>query len=209
MSTLKRFLSLLVLIIPASAMAQVNIVNFDFGAVPVQCSSWGFTYQGAQLTCIYPVTQNFNQTPGFGWTLGWPVSLNGSPRFGGVGVTGPGGAFCPPSFEGLPFQQAAILQSLGAFAWQNIPGFTAGSYTLSFYLGGRCSYGPQRLVAMIDGNVIGTWDVAVGMPFILETASFTVTASGSHVLEFMGMNAGDTTAFVSYVTITPTARHGR
>jgi len=132
--------------------------------------------------------------------------LNGSPRFGGVGVTGPNSAFCPPSFDGMPFRQAAILQSLGSFAWQTIPGFSAGSYTLSFYVGGRCGYGPQRLVAMIDGNVIGSWDVPTGMPFTLETTSFTVNSNGSHTLEFMGMNPGDTTAFVSYVGITATAR---
>ena len=157
---------------------------------------------------ITPVTQNFNQTPGFGWILGWPIPLNGSPRFGGVGVTGPNSAINPPSFDGLPFQQAVILQSLGSFAWQTVSGFKAGSYTLSFHVGGRTVYynGPQRIVAMIDGNEIGTWDVPVSMPFTLETASFTVTSSGSHTLEFMGMNPGDTTAFISYVTITSTRR---
>ena len=204
-SPLRVLLLAAILGIAASAQGQINIVNFDFGAVTVACGG-GFTYEGAQLTCFYPPTQNFNGTPGFGWILGWPVPLNGSPRFGGVGVTGPNSVFCPLSFEGMPFQQAAILQSLGSFAWQTIPGFTAGSYTLSFYLGGRCGYGPQRLVAMVDGNVIGAWDVATGMPFTLETATFTVSSSGSHTLEFMGMNPGDTTAFVSYVTITANGR---
>jgi hypothetical protein len=207
MSTpLRALLLCATLTIAASALGQPNIVNFDFGAVPVGCSSWGFTYEGAQLTCIYPVTQNFNQTPGFGWILGWPLPLNGSPRFGGVGVTAANSAFCPPSFDGMPFHQAAILQSLGSFAWQTVSGFTTGSYTLSFYLGGRCAYGPQSIVARIDGNVIGTWDVPLSMPFTLETTTFTVNSNGSHTLEFMGMNPGDTTAFISYVTITPTER---
>ncbi len=39
-----------------------------------------------------------------------------------------------------------------------------------------------------------------------ETASFTVSADGSHTLEFRGINPGDHTAFLSYVTITPTER---
>src|SRR5579863_8814763 len=177
-----------ILFIAASAFGQINIVNFDFGAVPVGCSGWDFTYQGARLTCNYPVTQNFNASPGFGWTLGWGVALSGSPLFGGAGVTGPNGAICPPSFAGLPFNQAVLLQSAGSFAWQAVGGFTPGSYTLSFYLGGRCAYGPQRVEAMMDGNVIGTWDVPVNMPFTLETATFTLSTDGVHVLEFMGLN---------------------
>jgi hypothetical protein len=199
-------LLLAILIIPAIALGQINIVNFDFGAVPVGCSSWGFTYQGAVLTCNYPVTQNFNATPGFGWKLGQVAAVSGSPENYGSGVTGPNSAFCPPSFEGMPFTQAALLQSIGSFAWQRVGGFTPGSYTLSFYLGGRCDYGTQRLEAIIDGNVVGTWTVPTGMPFTLETATFTVSTAGSHILEFMGMNPYDTTAFVSYVVITPNAR---
>ncbi len=197
-----------ILTIGANALAQINIANYDFGAVPVGCGGWNFTYQGAMLKCIYPVTQNYNASPGFGWTLGWVVAGSGSPLFGGAGITGPNGAINPPSFAGLPFQQAAILQSLGSFVLQAIPGFTAGNYTLSFYLGGRTVYynGPQKIKALMDGGVIGTWDVPVGMPFTRETATFTVTTDGTHVLEFMGMNALDTTAFVSYVTITPVGR---
>jgi len=188
-----------------AAFGQPTIVNFDFGAVPVGCSGWNFTYEGAVLTCNYPVTQNFNASPGFGWTLGWVLPLSGSPRFGGAGITGPDSAINPPSFDGLPFNQAAILQSLGSFVWQAVEGFKAENYTLSFYLGGRTAYynGPQKIVAMIDGYVIGTWDVPVGMPFTLETAKFAVGTDGTHALEFMGMNPYDTTAFVSYVTIAP------
>jgi hypothetical protein len=203
---LKCILLSAVLMIAPAAFGQITIVNFDFGAVPVGCSDWGFTYQGAVLTCIYPVTQNFNASPGFGWKLGQVAAVSGSPENYGSGVTGPNSAFCPPSFEGMPFTQAALLQSIGSFAWQQVGGFTPGSYTLSFYLGGRCGYGTQRLEAIVDGNVIGTWTVPVGMPFTLETATFTVTTGSSHVLEFMGMNPSDTTAFLSYVVITPTRR---
>jgi hypothetical protein len=196
------FLLCVTLTLAAVASAQVNIVNFDFGAVPTGCSGWNFTYQGAVLTCTYPVTQNFNASPGFGWTLGWIVPRSGSPLDGGAGITGPNSAFCPPSFDKMPFNQAVLLQNRGSFVLQPIKGFTAGSYTLSLYLGGRCGYGPQKVVATIDGSVIGTWDVPVGMPFTLETATFTVNTDGTHVLEFMGVNTRDATAFISYVTIT-------
>jgi hypothetical protein len=205
-TSIKALLLSAILIIAAGAFGQINIVNFDFGAVPVGCSSWGFTYQGAVLTCDYPVTQNFNASVGFGWMLGSIIALSGSPSNEGAGISGPNSAIEPPSFDGMPFSQAAVLQGIGSFAWQAVGGFTTGSYTLSFYLGGRLYYPPQRIQAMIDGNVIGTWDVPTGMPFTLETATFTVNTGGTHALEFMGMNPPDNGAFVSYVTITPTAR---
>ena len=199
-TSLRVFFLSAILLTVVNAFAQINIVNFDFGAVPVGCSGWGFTYTGAQLTCIYPVTQNYNQTPGFGWTVGWVVDR------GGAGVTGPGSAFCPPSFDGLPFHQALLLQNAGSFAVQAIGDFTPGRYTLSFYLGGRCGYSPQRVAAMIDGHVVGIWDAPVGMPFTLETTTFTVNSGDTHAVEFMGLNPPDSTAFLSYVVITPAER---
>jgi len=200
-------LSTIVMIAPA-AFGQITIINFDFGAVPVGCSGWGFTYQGAMLQCNYPVTQNFNATPGFGWKLGQVAAVSGSPSNYGSGVTGPNSAFCPPSFSGMPFNQAVLLQSIGSFAWQEVGGFKAGNYTLSFYLGSRCGSPSQRVAAMIDGNVIGTWTVPSGMLFKLETATFTVSTDGTHALEFMGLDPYDSTAFISYVVITPSGRGG-
>ena len=85
----------------------------------------------------------------------------------------------------------------------------AGSYTLSFYLGSRfidcCGYdGNQTVQALIDGNVIGTWALTSFTPFTLQTVSFTVSTGGTHTLEFRGINNGDHTAFLSYVSITQT-----
>lgn len=199
-----------ILMAGANAFAQINIVNFDFGAVPVQCSSWGFTYQGAELTCNYPVTQNFDDAPGFGWKMGSVVATPGSPSNTGAGISAPNAFICPPSFEGMPFTQAVLLQNLGSFVWQAVGGFSPGSYTLSFYLGSRCPAGwwdgDQTVTALIDGNAIGTWALTSSAPFTLETANFTVTTGGTHVVGFVGMNLGDHTAFLSYVTITPVER---
>jgi len=195
------------LAIAASAQGQVNIVNFDFGAVPVQCSSWGFTYQGGQLNCNYPVTQNFDGSPGFGWKMGSTIATAGSPSNTGAGVAAPDAFICPPSFDGMPFHQAALLQNVGSFVWQAVGGFNPGSYTLSFYLGSRCPAGwwdgEQTVVALIDGVTIGTWTLTNSAPFTLQTANFSVSTGGTHIVEFMGMKAGDHTAFLSYVTIGP------
>lgn len=206
---LRALLLSVILGIAASAQGQINIVNFDFGAVPLNC---GYAYQGAANTCTfaYP-TQNFDQTPGFGWTIGGVASRHLAPTSleGGAGLTTPNTIFYPPPFNGLPFNQAVYLQDTGSFAWQRVGGFSAGTYTLSFYLGSRyidcCGYdGNQTVVALMDGVPIGTWALSSYTPFTLETVTFTVSAGGSHVVEFMGTNPGDHTAFLSYVTITPT-----
>ena len=100
------------------------------------------------------------------------------------------------------FNQAVFLQDIGGFVWQQVGGFTAGTYTLSFYLGSRSGYdGNQTVVALIDGTPIGTWALTTGTPFTLETVRFTVSTGGSHALEFIGTRPGDHTAFLSYVTI--------
>jgi hypothetical protein len=209
-SPLRAFLLVAILAIAASAQGQVNIVNFDFGAVPITC---GYAYEGATTTCTYGYpTQNFDGAPGFGWIMGGIVARQLAPTSleGGAGLTDPYSIFSPPPFSGLPFTQAVFLQDRGSFVWQPVS-FPAGSYTLSFYLGSRYTSGPydgnQTVEALIDGNVVGTWALSSFTPFTLQTASFTVSNGGMHTVEFMGMNAGDHTAFLSYVTIAPMDRH--
>ena len=197
---LRALLLAVILGIAASAQGQVNLVNFDFGAVRIVCQS-GYSYQWPNPSCrTWYQTQNFNSAPGFGWTL----SLTGSVFYGLAGLTGPNTAFGPPSFEGLPFDQAVFLQGGGAFIQQAIPGFTAGDYTLSFYLGSRCGLsGAQTVQALVDGRVIGTWPLSDCTPFTLQTANFTIATNGTHTLKFLGTTLGDHTAFLSYVVITP------
>jgi hypothetical protein len=201
-------LLLAILIIPASTFAQINIVNFDFGAVPIVCGQ-DYAYQMGQVTgCahkfVWPL-QNFNSAPGFGWTLSGLLATQG-----GSGLTGPNTSFLPPPFEGMPFTQAVALEG-PSFVRQNLGGFTAGSYTLSFYLGSRYANGQfdgnQIVQALIDGNVINTWNMTSYTPFTLQTVTFTVTTDGSHMLEFRGVRHYDSTAFLSYVVITPTQHY--
>jgi len=200
------------LVASVNAVGQINIVNFDFSAVRIACSN-GYAYEGPVFSCPYAgPSQNFNASPGFGWTLGTLIAQCCHPQMsldGGPGLTGPNTIFYPPPFDGLPFNQAVILQDLGSFAQQSIDGFNPGNYTLSFYLGSRYSNlydGNQTVQALIDGNVIGTWALTSYTPFTLETASFNVTTGGTHILEFRGINHGDHTAFLSYVVITPAQR---
>ncbi len=209
---LKCILLSAVLMIAPAAFGQITIVNFDFGAVGIVCQN-GYSYQSAVGSCPYAdPTQNFDESRGFGWVLGSVLGSVLARSFfsassGGSGLTGPDTIFYPPPFTGLPFNQAVILQGVGSFVWQAVEGFAPGSYTLSFYLGSRYSTlydGNQTVAALIDGNVIGSWAMTSYTPFTLQTVSFTVNTGGTHRLMFEGLNPGDHTAFLSYVTITPT-----
>ena len=198
--TLSCFLLLIIMTTVPAAFGQLTIVNFDFGAVRILCGG-GYAYQFPRDYCGWALSQDFNSTPGFGWTLSQIVNTRS-----GSGLTGPSSAFAPPPFTGMPFTQAVFLQGRSTFVSQAVGGFTAGNYILSFYLGSRYASGGydgnQIVVALIDGNVIGTWVVTSYTPFTLVTAPFTVNTDGSHTLKFMGMSQGDHTAFLSYVVIT-------
>jgi len=178
---------------------SLAITNSDFSAVPIACP--GYAYQSNVDDCGgSPPQQNFNGTPGFGWTIG-PYN---------VGLTNSNGFNSPP-FIGLPFSQALFLQNAQPSAYQAIAGFSAGfNYMLSFYLGSRyydngTIDGNQTVQAKVDGNLLGTWVLTSFTPFTLENVSFSVSTGGIHTLEFDGITPGDHTAFLSGVSITPTA----
>jgi hypothetical protein len=201
-----RMLVLLCAIAFASSVAfagSIAVVNPDFSAVPILCGA-GYAYQTFGGDCSSPVPQqDFNGSSGFGWTWIPNVLQNG--------LTAPNTAFNPPSFLGLPFNQAAFFQGQNATLSQTIGGFSAfGTYTLSFYLGSRYANGSfgydgnQTVEALIDGNVIGIWALTSFTPFTPESAVFTVTTGGGHTLEFLGLNSGDHTAFLSDVAINGT-----
>jgi len=196
---LKFFLLSAVVLMAQVELRASSIVNFDFGAVPITCGLH-YAYQAFGGDCnSNPPQQDFNSAPGFGWTF---------LVHGANGLTGPNTLFDPPPFTGLPFSQAAFLQDSHSFVAQAV-GIAAGSYTLSFYLGSRYASGggddgDQTVEALINGKPIGTWALTSFTPFTLETAPFTISTDGSYVLQFMGLNPGDHTAFLSDVNITPT-----
>ena len=176
----------------------LQIINADFSAVPVVCGL-GYAYQVFGGNCnTLPPQQDFNNAPGFGWTL--------QPPGGRDGLTGPNTNFNPPDFTGLPFTQAVFLQGAGSLVYQDIPGFSAGTnYLVNFYLGSRYfgdgTDGNQTVEALIDDTVIGTWALVSFTPFELESVQFSVPTDGVHRLTFMGTAVGDHTAFVSGVSI--------
>ncbi len=117
------------------AFAQsVFVINPDFGNVPVQCTP-GYAVQSSDGgTCEdYFPQQPFDATPGMGWEF-----TRNLPPLNSAGVTGPNTGFNPPSFERLPFGQAASLQSANCVMSQVLFGLIPGvDYHLYFYLGFR------------------------------------------------------------------------
>lgn len=204
-SELTRFIVgslLLIVTLPGAAVAgTLPIVNPNFSTPTIACAL-GYAYDGSgDCNGVFPggipdPQQNFNTSPGFGWTLAAASD----------GLTGPGTAFDPPSFTGMPFTQAVFLQGTSNDLFQVIPGFSAGgNYVLSFYLGSRQHAGTfdgnQTIMALLNGDVIGTWALTSFTPFTLETIGFTVATSGSQKLEFKGADSGDHTAFLSGVAV--------
>jgi hypothetical protein len=198
----------LFLTVATVSLAGQTIVDANFGAVPIVCGSgygsfYYYAYQDTVTGCENQ-SQDFNNSPGFGWTLGTT-----HPQYQGSGLTGPNTNFNPPSFQGLPFTQAVFLQGAESSVSQAIDGFLPGTYLLDFYLGSRFATGGfdgnQSVEALIDGQVFATWNLTSNTPFTLESATFGVNTAGVHTLEFMGINEGDHTAFLSDVSITPAA----
>ncbi len=184
---------------------DLTIINPRFSNIPVQCSGdYALeSFDGGNCTSQYP-QQAFNGVLGIGW--GFLYTYN-STIGSGAGLTGPNTAFNPPSFAGLPFSQAALLQNDRNEVYQVIFGFIAGQpYRLAFYLGSRYASGSgfdgdQTVEVLIDDRVIGSWSLVSYTPFALQNRLFRVATTGPHALRFVGAASGDHTAFLSGVSI--------
>jgi len=216
-SLLIRTLSVTILLAASAFAGTVSITNPDFSAVAVACSS-GYSYQqstvavGSCNTSGSGFQQNLNGSPNIGWTFTDTPPSGYFFGYGhGAGLTTAGTAFTPPPFP-AGATQAAFLQGNGSSITQVLSGFTVGQkYDLNFMLGSRFasgSYdGTQTVEALtIVGDlqtVIGTWRLGNFTPFTRENAVFAAT-SDTETLEFLGINNGDHTAFITDVHIPPT-----
>ena len=122
---------------------------------------------------------------------------------GGAGVSGNKSGFTsgnPPAPQGV---QVAFLQGTGSFT-QNVAGWAAGSYVLTFKATQRGNFGvsKQNLEVLIDGKVVGTFTPSSPSYQTYSTVVFTVIA-GAHTITFQGLDSagGDNTAFIDDVSI--------
>jgi hypothetical protein len=73
----------------------LTIVNADFSAVPILCGGYSYQFFGGDCSSI-PPQQDFNATPGFGWTL---IIQSG------IGLTAPNSAFQPVAPQNIVHPQ--------------------------------------------------------------------------------------------------------
>jgi beta-glucanase (GH16 family) len=122
---------------------------------------------------------------------------------GGAGVSGNASGFTagnPAAPEGA---QVAFLQGAGSAAQT----FTlaAGTYTVSFRAAQRGNYnpgGPQAVRVLVDGVERGTFTPSGAGYQQFTTAAFAA-GDGTHTLRFEGLAAGDATALLDDVRVTP------
>ncbi len=98
-------------------------------------------------------------------------------------------------------QAVAFLENQGA-ASQTVANWAAGTYTINFGLAQRANYGSSQVVqVLVDGVLVGTFAPTSSSYQTETTASFSV-AAGSHTVTFQGTkSSGDSTAFVSGISI--------
>ncbi len=127
---------------------------------------------------------------------GWTFS-------GQSGISGNGSAFTSGNPNAPQGAQVAYVQRTGSFT-QNVTGWTAGTYQISFDAAQRGNYltSHEDFNVLVDGTVVGTFKPGSISYAGYATSNFTVSA-GSHTITFQGLDSvgGDNTVFLDAVTI--------
>ena len=130
------------------------------------------------------------------WTFTPQNGTNGS------GIAANGSAFTagnPSAPEGV---QVAFLQGYSSFS-QDVPGWTAGAYQLTFEAAQRANWGTsqQDFNVLVDGVLVGHFQPSGTSYQAFTTAPFTV-AAGPHTITFQGLSSSvDDTAFIDQVVL--------
>lgn len=97
-------------------------------------------------------------------------------------------AWGPEAPEG---EQAGFLYDTGSFS-QSVSGWAAGTYLISFFAAqaGINNASQQDFQVLVDGTVYGHFTPSSSSYALYTTSPFTVT-SGSHTIEFLGLNTAD------------------
>jgi hypothetical protein len=182
-----------VLVVGTAVSSAVTVANASFENPNVAYQPYGFEY-----------SPTLAEQGGSGWTFSNDFAIVANGGFG----TGYATMSDPP--DGT---QAGAIQFV-SYIEQSISGFSAGSYTMSFYVEGRdWAQGPNPLQVSVDGTLLtfglsgNTITPAIATSFTLyQSNPFTVTA-GAHELEIAGTDSGlggsaDETSFIDAVSVT-------
>jgi subtilase family serine protease len=158
--------------------------------VPILSDS---SFEQVQLA---PSTYRYNPT-GSPWTFSGQ-----SPS--GSGITANSSAFTNNNPNAPVGSQVAFLQEKGSIS-QSFAVTSAGSYYLSFDAAQRGSgnNGGENFEVLLDGVVVATFN-PTGASYATYTASITIPTSGTHTIEFLGLDSagGDNTTFLDNVLLT-------
>ncbi|MGO8902250.1 MAG: beta strand repeat-containing protein [Isosphaeraceae bacterium] len=142
-----------------------------------------------------PVGNGYQYNPtGTAWTFS-----GASPS--GSGVAGNNSAFTSGNPNAPQGTQVAFLQETGTIT-QSVAGWSAGTYTISFYAAQRANYGSQNFEVLVDGSVVGTFTPTTTTYQPYSTSTFTV-AAGPHTIKILGLDTagGDHTVFLDEVSV--------
>jgi hypothetical protein len=149
-------------------------------------------------------TVGFDLTSVVNWTFAdYPTQIAGVVTAYGVSPTDRGGLQAWSPFpDGT---NAAFVYGQSTFS-QDVTGFDAASYTVSFYGSARPSY-QNGLVVKLDGTTLTfntpevTWVLPTTDAWTLFTSDAFVTTAGTHTLSFTGSTGTDLSAFVDVVNV--------
>ncbi len=107
--------------------------------------------------------------------------------------------------EDVPLTNVTVntIQGTGSIT-QSVGGWSAGSYTISFYAAQRGNNGTsvENFEVLVDGNVVGTFTPTGTSYQTYTTSRFTVSA-GAHTIEFLGLDTagGDNSVLIDDVSV--------
>ena len=126
---------------------------------------------------------------------------------GAAGVSGDGSGFTVGNPNAPEGTQVGFLQENGSFS-QQVAGWAAGTYTISFDAAQRGNYQASRqdFQVLVDGQDVGTY-TPTGTSYARYTTTAFTVAAGAHTIEFRGLDSagGDNTAFLDDIRINTAA----
>jgi hypothetical protein len=163
-----------------------NTAFIDNVAIIAQATTLGDT--GFETATVAPGAFVYGPT-------GTPWSFTGK-----AGVASNGSAFTAGNPNASQGSQVLFLQGVSGVS--QTATFPAGTFTVGLTAAARANGGGNQTVqVLVDGAVVGTFNVKGASYTTLTTNTFTLTA-GNHIIAIRGTSAtGDNTAFVDQVMV--------
>jgi len=197
-------------VIASSSNANASTILSDGSFESPALAAGAYQYGG---NCPTPPCSSIS-IAGYGWTFA--PTANGNSGSGIINATASNAWWPSPNFStptGFDGSQYGFVQ-LNAAMSQTFTAPSTGQFVLTWLEASRPNLiaydGNQTYEVLINSTVIGTYSTLSGQNFEAETSQgFTLIAGNSYTLTFQGLTtAGDHTAFIDLVDISPAAVPG-